>query len=103
MIEIPLVNDRGLALIDDEDAGLVTGRRWYLTGTGYAAAAALRGKSRTLVCMHRLLLDPPASAQVDHVNRDKLDNRRANLRVATRSQNQGNAGLRSDNTSGFRG
>lgn len=41
--------------------------------------------------------------EVDHKNRDPLDNRWANLREATRSQNNANTGLKRHNTSGFKG
>lgn len=40
---------------------------------------------------------------LDHINQIKTDNRIANLRVATRSQNEQNKSLRADNTSGYRG
>ena len=40
--------------------------------------------------MHRFLLGAKSGQMVDHVNGDKLDNRRANLRLATNSQNQAN-------------
>ncbi len=46
---------------------------------------------------------PPAGLEIDHDNRDRSDNRWANLRLATRSQNNINARTRADNTSGFRG
>jgi len=53
--------------------------------------------------LHRVLLNPPANMQVDHINRNPSDNRRLNLRLATNSQNQANKGLSSNNTSGYKG
>ena len=47
--------------------------------------------------------EDPTDSTVDHINRDKRDNRLVNLRLATQSQQMCNQGLRSDNTSGFRG
>lgn len=41
--------------------------------------------------------------ELDHINRDRADNRHANLRLATSSQNKVNTGVRRDNSSGFRG
>jgi len=41
--------------------------------------------------------------QIDHINRVKDDNRIENLRLATRSQNEANTGLRRNNSSGFKG
>lgn len=44
-----------------------------------------------------------AAEDVDHINRDKSDNRWTNLRPASRQQNEANKGLISRNTSGHRG
>jgi hypothetical protein len=53
--------------------------------------------------MHREILGASKGIEVDHRDRDTLNNRRHNLRLATHSQNQQNAYLQSNNTSGFKG
>jgi hypothetical protein len=65
---------------------------WYCRGkagvhyvTGYR-----RGQSRHLMSLHRWLLDAPPGLEVDHINGNPLDNRRANLRVVTARENQWN-------------
>lgn len=89
---------RGLfALIDTEDAERVGKHRWY---------ADPHGKTFTVrrsdgVRLHRFLLDNPDS-EIDHINRDCLDNRKANLRLATRVQNGINRGPHGG-TSRFKG
>ena len=52
--------------------------------------------------LHRLIMDNPNS-HVDHINHKPNDNRKCNLRVVTREQNQANTKLRKDNTSGTKG
>jgi hypothetical protein len=57
--------------------------------------------------MHRLILGlthGDRSVEIDHVNGDKLDNRRANLRAVSHPENMANrSALNSNNTSGYRG
>lgn len=59
------------------------------------------GKQKT-VLLHRFILDAPPGFEVDHINGDSLDNRRCNLRLATRSQNTCNIQYL-NNSTGFRG
>lgn len=53
--------------------------------------------------LHRVLLDFPYGNDVDHISGDKLDNRRANLRVCTHRENMRNQKMRNTNTSGYMG
>lgn len=86
-------------LVDESDYGLVARHSWFWL-KGYAAAHMPEIR-KAPVTLHRFLL--PGIVEIDHVNRDPLDNRRANLRPCDRSENNANGRLRRDSTSGFRG
>lgn len=58
--------------------------------------------SKTIL-MHNLIMDTPNGKDTDHINGDRLDNRRDNLRVCTHKQNQRNMNMHKDNTSGYKG
>lgn len=55
------------------------------------------------ILMHREILKPPTNLEVDHVNGDGLDNRRANLRAVTRTENLRHRNTFRNNKSGFKG
>lgn len=91
-----------IALVDRcEVDGLVAVGSWYLAKNCYVVAN--RGSGQGPISMHRHILDAPQGMTVDHINGDKLDNRRANLRLATNRQNSWNMGVRSDSKSGHKG
>lgn len=96
-----------VALVDGADYERVKGYYWFgapgrmrKDGTRNWWAYASIGNSKS-VALHRLLMDPPAGMEVDHKNRNGLDNRRSNMRLATKGQNNANVPGRS--RTGFKG
>ena len=100
-VEIPLT--RGfVAIVDDEDADLAA-LKWYAQRHRRTVYAS-RGSSGSRMRLHRAIGDRIGlEGLVDHINGDGLDNRRANLRSATNSQNLANRPRQVNNTSGFKG
>lgn len=82
-------------LVDIDDLPLVAVHRWSFAGRGYARTG------RDSLYVHRLLI--PGVDQVDHINGNKLDNRKANLRPATNAENHRGHSSRAPGTSGYRG
>lgn len=82
-------------LFDDADADLVATGVWFVLPkppyTTYVRGY-VRGTSsdRSYIYLHRMLLGFPKGKQVDHINGNGLDNRRANLRVCSATQNAAN-------------
>ena len=65
---------------DEEDYEKVKKFCWYINKLGYVATA--NGK-----LFHRVIMDCPKKMVIDHINHDKTDNRKNNLRICTSSQN----------------
>jgi hypothetical protein len=94
-----------VALIDDEDVALVTAHRWVHTPgrNGRSGYAMTRINGRTTY-MHRLILGVTDRwEQVDHCDRNGLNNTRANLRAATQSQNNANKAKQTGTVSSRKG
>lgn len=91
------------AVIDAADVPLIAGVCWTAAEDGNTVYAYRRSKADGLVRMHRLLTGADRSLDVDHRDGDGLNNRRANLRTATRSQNISNMRITARNTSGYKG
>jgi hypothetical protein len=84
MAWIPLANFFGVfTLVDDADAQMLGQWRWRLDSRGYPYTT----RDGARVHMHRLLMQPEPGQHVDHRNGIRLDNRRGNLRFATRLEN----------------
>jgi hypothetical protein len=79
-----------IALIDDEDWEVVSQHKWCAqhAGKGYFYAYSRSGSKG--LKMHRFIMDAKPGEEVDHINGDTLDNRRKNLRICSRKNNQQN-------------
>lgn len=102
--EIPLTQNL-VAIVDAADYDAVTAAgRWaaHRNGRGIYAVRNVDkpGGGKTLLRLHAFLTGWPL---VDHINGNGLDNRRSNLREATKAQNGQNSGLSTRNKSGFKG
>jgi HNH endonuclease len=85
------------ALVDVEDFERLNQYKWFCSHYGYAERKIpkkLRTGKRWRVLMHRELCPVPEGMVVDHINRNPSDNRKANLRPATRQQNCWNAKIK---------
>lgn len=91
------------AIVDDDDFPVLSEYNWYFhkgrNGDGYAHGKLPRGRRN--VFMHRLILNAPKGMQVDHINLNKLDNRKSNLRLCTNAENHANSVCRT--SSGYKG
>jgi hypothetical protein len=83
-------------LVDYENYEWLNQFKWYFHNLGYASNGRMG-------YMHRLIIDNPEGYETDHINHNKLDNRKCNLRSVTRSENQRNKGIQHNNTSGVSG
>lgn len=80
-------------ICDKDDYDIVKRYYWKFDNNGYLRAAALKNgynEHKTFVMLHRLILNCTESEIVDHINGDRSDNRRSNLRKCTNSQNSMN-------------
>lgn len=94
--QIPLGRSGKFALVDDDDYELVMKLSWQIH-KGYAV------NKRNQTNMHRLINGTPDGFQTDHVNGDRLDNRKCNLRSCSGSQNAANVKSHADSVSKYKG
>jgi len=76
-------------LVDAVDYDSLVAYSWSYS-SGYAVRGGNKDDRKRTIFMHDEIMPPPEGLEVDHINLDKLDNRRSNLRHGTRAQNLGN-------------
>jgi len=87
-----------VAIVDDQDYERLSRWKWYFHSKGYAMRTIYLGGGRKQqrqqwIYMHREILNVPADKQTDHIDHNKLNNRRENLRICTSLQNKRNRNL----------
>jgi hypothetical protein len=106
MKRIPLTQGQ-FALVDDDDFERVNQYKWQAQWSPHTHSfSAVRRDYKDdpkRVEMNRFILNAPPDKKVDHRNRDRLDNRKENLRACTSSQNNANAGKYRNSASRFKG
>lgn len=104
-MEIPLKGRggeiRAFAIIDDDDFDLVNGHNWHLCD-GYAKMRII-GQGGKKIFLHRLINKTPSGCFTDHINGNRLDCRRKNLRTCTMAENCRNRKACSGSASGLKG
>lgn len=98
---IPLTQGK-YAIVDTEDLDKVSDLKWYYYG-GYAKRVVRMGNTRRVVYMHRVITNASDGQEVDHINGLKYDNRKSNLRLCNRKEQQFNMSMHRDNKSGYKG
>lgn len=99
--EIQLTQGK-VAIVDGEDYEKISKYKWNLHNAGYAHRNPLEDNLSTL--MHRVVFDLKKGdkSEIDHINGNRLDNRRCNLRFVTRSKNNMNRRV-TNGASGYKG
>lgn len=91
-------------MVDDEDYEQLSKYRWYCSSAGYANRhpKMIGGIRRGKIMMHREVMETPQGMQTDHINGNKLDNRKCNLRIVNSAQNIWNSTLKSKSYTGIK-
>ncbi len=93
MKKIELANNREVAIVDDEDFDELSKYTWYLDerkNTSYAKTFVCKDGKRVKTGMHRLIMKAKKGQDIDHRDRNGLNNRKYNLRLCTNQQNSMN-------------
>lgn len=93
------------ALVDDRDYEYLSQFKWHYDSRGYATRNTTVGGREITIRMHRVILGLTSAdnCQADHVDGNRLNNTRSNLRIATKTENLRNKAMHKNNTTGYKG
>lgn len=89
-----------IVLIDKEDLEIFNKYKWHISDSGYVVWRGTKDGKKQTIRLHRLIMNPPKELVVDHINRNRLDNRKSNLRCVTQKINAINSN-RVENAKGY--
>lgn len=95
-------------LVDEQDyknIPMLANMKWMISTNGYAICKKYDKliHKYSIFRMHRLVMNALIGYDVDHIDGNKLNNQKANLRICTRSENARNKKMSKSNTSGYKG
>lgn len=104
MKQIPLTQGK-FAIVDDEDFDFLNQWKWCCRSDGYAVRGRMKSEYPGTICirMHRFILNVDNDKMVDHINGNRLDNRKSNLRACNQSENMNNGSMHKDSIVPFKG
>jgi len=102
MNKIKLSNSEVVALVDSEDFVFLSRFTWHRCSQGYAKTGVSVGRRWVTISMHRLIMGLQKK-DVDHIDQNKLNNQKSNLRFVSRGENTQNTQPRSNNKLGIKG
>lgn len=107
MKELPLRNRSNQIVaytqVDDDMFDYLMQWQWRLGSRGYAERTAYSKGEKKKIRLHCIVIDVPAGMLTDHIDRNRLNNQRSNLRAVTQAQNNRNVSLRKNKKSAYRG
>lgn len=90
------VGDSDFTIVDEEDKEFADQYLWY-NSFGYAVCPSKSSR------MHRMIMNAKSGQEVDHVNGNRMDNRKCNLRICNHVQNSRNAPVKKCSKTGIKG
>lgn len=103
MMKIELKNGKNI-IVDASDYEEIAKHGWHISHNGYAIRRVeKKGEPKRVIYMHKQIFGEKGSFDIDHIDGNKLNNSKSNLRLATRSLNNANQKIRTGCSSVFKG
>lgn len=103
MKEIELSNNKGVALVDDKDYDMLMKYKWCFCDSYAQTSITISPKNQKTYRMTHFINNISKDKETDHIDHNKLNNQKYNLRIVTRSQNMMNKSCHKNTTSEFKG